>query len=53
MQRAVCIYYKILLRNSLGGTDENLEKSVTIVGTPAEIQTEHLSDTNQKHYRFS
>jgi hypothetical protein len=53
MQRAVCANYKVLSRHSLGGTEENFEKSVTIVGVRAEIRTGHLSDTNQKHRRFS
>jgi hypothetical protein len=34
MQQALCTYYKILLRHSLGGTDENLEKSVNDIGYP-------------------
>jgi hypothetical protein len=46
-------YFKILPQNLSGGTEENHEKPVGIVGVPAKTQTEHLLNASQRHYHFS
>jgi hypothetical protein len=38
---------KVLFWHLAGGTKENYEKTVRIVGIPAKIQTGHLPNTNQ------
>lgn len=44
---------KLLSWNLLGGTEENFETLVRITSVLAEIQMEHLLNTNVEHYYYT
>lgn len=44
---------EVLSRHLPGVTEENYEKSVRIATVPAEIWTEHITNTNVERYRYA